>query len=516
MDENNVKRNDLYAKIVIRKRRIVFVMPMLLMLGLLLAGCASKPEPEAATEGVVEETEMTEADTTAAKTTDTTGYAGGLFDTGFVHKINVNIPEEDWDDLLEHPVDKTKYKVGVEIDGEEVKDVSFSTKGNSSLLFVADDPDSDRYSFKINFGKYKKGQTFHGLDKLSLNNEHTDATYLKDYVAYNMFREMGLPSPLTSFIWVTINGKDYGLYTAVEDVGESYLERNYGGEGVIYKPESTDPTIALTEDSIKDIKENGLQTSGDCRGANFVYIDDDPKSYPDIFENEETKSTDEDEKEVVAAIKNLNEEKDLEKYLATDAIIRYFAVQNFILNYDSYIGPMLHNIVLTKSGGRLYLDPWDYNLAYGTFIPVVGDAVLNDPTDIINKGIDTPLIGTVEDERPMWKWIVDDEKYTEAYHKYLDKLVADYFESGKFDKELNGVYEMILPYVEKDPTAFYTVDEFKKGYQTFLQFNNRRAFSIRRQLDGKLAADSEKQSNLDKVGGSDLDIMDLGAAVYSK
>ena len=542
------------------KRKVYYILPLFLLLGLMLGACSSdQAAPEGTTEDAVEETQMTGTGTTDTKMTGTdqvddkttgtdqagdkttgtdqaegkttgtdqaddqaTGidqaddipadYAGGLFDTGLVHKVNVHITEEDWDDLLKNPVDKTKYKVDVEIDGEKVKDVSFSTKGNSSLLFVADDPDSDRYSFKINFGKYTKGQTFHGLDKLSLNNEHMDATYLKDYVSYNMFRKMGIPTPLTSFVWLTVNGQDYGLYTAVEDVSDSFLKRNYGGEGVIYKPESTDPSIALTADSIKDIKENGLKTSGACQGANLVYIDDDPESYPDIFENAETDTDDEDADEVIAALKSLHEEMDLETYLDTDEIIRYFAVQNFLLNYDSYTGSMLHNMVLTKSHGRLSLDPWDYNLAFAAFIPVIGDEVLEDPTDIVNKGIDTPLIGTVEEERPMWRWIVDDEKYKEIYHKYLDQLVADYFESGEFDKELEDVYQMILPYVEKDPTAFYTTDEFKKGYQTFLQFNNKRAKSIRKQLDGKLSPDSEKQSDEDKVDASDLNVKDMGAA----
>ncbi len=68
----------------------------------------------------------------------------------------------------------------------------------------------------MNFGKYNKGQTWHGLDKLNLQSCFKDATYMKEYMAYELFRRSKVPSPLASYAFVTINGKDQGLYLAVE------------------------------------------------------------------------------------------------------------------------------------------------------------------------------------------------------------------------------------------------------------------------------------------------------------
>ena len=42
----------------------------------------------------------------------------------------------------------------------------------------------------------------------------------------------------------------------------------------------------------------------------------------------------------------------------------------------------------------------------------------------------------------------------------------------------------------------------------------RRAQSIRKQLSGRLAMDSAKQKDSDKVNASDLNIMDMGAYAY--
>ncbi|MBQ8129513.1 MAG: hypothetical protein IJ175_04605 [Clostridia bacterium] len=68
---------------------------------------------------------------------------------------------------------------------------------------------------------------------------------------------------------------------------------------------------------------------------------------------------------------------------------------------------------------------------------------------------------------------------------------------------------MLLPYVEKDPTAFCSADEFSKGCETLKQFGMRRAESVRRQLNGDLATISEEQSDRDKVDASDLRLLDM-------
>lgn len=122
-----------------------------LMLGvsLLLTGCGSNSSSEIS----------------AAGDSQSASYEDKLFTTDTVHTIDVKLSAEDWADLKENPTDKTKYKAAVTIDGETISNVSFATKGNTSLTSVAQDEDSDRYSFKINFGKYTDGQTYYGLDK---------------------------------------------------------------------------------------------------------------------------------------------------------------------------------------------------------------------------------------------------------------------------------------------------------------------------------------------------------------
>ena len=53
-------------------------------------------------------------------------------------------------------------------------------------------------------------------------------------------------------------------------------------------------------------------------------------------------------------------------------------------------------------------------------------------TALINTGIDSPLSGADEADRPFWEFIASDEDYLEQYHKVYDELISSFFESGKF------------------------------------------------------------------------------------
>lgn len=62
-------------------------------------------------------------------------------------------------------------------------------------------------------------------------------------------------------------------------------------------------------------------------------------------------------------------------------------VDNFVLNFDSYTGSMIHNYYLYEKDGQMQMIPWDYNLAFGGF-QSMGDA-----TSLVNYPIDSPVSG---------------------------------------------------------------------------------------------------------------------------
>ena len=506
-------------------------------------------------------------------------YSNKIFDHSYVHEINIEISEDDWKDLRENPLQKTKYEVNITIDGEKLNHVSFATKGNTSLSSVAGMSDSDRYSFKINFGKYEKGQTYYGLDKLNLNNIYADATYMKDYISYEIFRAAGVEAPQTGYVHLSINGESFGLYLAIEEVGDSYLDRtdqegsdlykpetemlgnmdkvdNQPGEGGNFNPDDMGsgnqgnmPPAGMGSGNQGDFNpgnmpggpQNGDNNlpgnmpggipgggnnfpgnmpggdnapganmgdfiggmSGGSNGASLEYTDDNPEHYTDIFDNAETEVTDEDKNRLIAALKALSEGK-ADQALDVEEVINYFVAHNFVLNYDSYTGSMLHNYYLLEKEGKLSVIPWDYNLAFGAF------AAAGDSTALINTGIDSPLSGGSEENRPLWAFITSDEKYLQQYHESYKRLM-EYANSGELEAEINRVYNMIHSYVERDASAFFTVSEFETAVENLVNFCRLRAESITKQLQGQLATVTDQQKSEDRVSAADVNITAMGS-----
>jgi len=180
---------------------------------------------------------------------------------------------------------------------------------------------------------------------------------------------------------------------------------------------------------------------------------------------------------------------------------------NFVLNGDSYTGSMLHNYWLYEDDGILSMLPWDYNLAFGGF-QMKGS---NDATSIVNTAIDTPLYEQNLGKRPMWDKVMAKEENIQLYHDYFNTLIADYFESGKFENTINRVSRMIRPYVESDPTAWYTVEEFDTAVDTITKFCLLRAQSIRTQLDGSLASTTAEQKTEAMIDAGSIDISAMGS-----
>lgn len=465
-------------------------------------------------------------------------YETALFDTSKVHTINIIM--DDWDEFTANCKSEEYYACTVVIDGETFKNVAIRGKGNTSLSQVT----NDRYSYKIEFDHYTDALTYHGLDKLCLNNIIQDNTYMKDYLCYQMMQQMGVAAPLCSYAYLTVNGEDWGLYLAVEAVEESFLQRSYGSDyGELYKPDSTemgggrgngeDFTMPDTaENAAENTAEstaadttagfpNGQMPDGfsggapDMGGGNFAggsgsadvllqYIDDDPDSYSNIFDNAKTSCSEADKARLIAALKTLSGE-DASSAVDVDMVIRYFVAHNFVLNFDSYTGSMIHNYYLYEKGGQLQMIPWDYNLAFGGFQSSGG------ATALVNYPIDTPVSGGSIDERPMLAWIFADEEYTALYHQYFAEFIAEYFDSGYFSDMMDSVKAMIAPYVQQDPTKFCTYEEFETGIDTLKAFCLLRAESISAQLSGAIGSTSDTQDEATLIDAGSLQISDMGS-----
>lgn len=496
----------------------------------------------------------------ASNSSSNFNYIETIFNKEQVTEIDLEIDEDNWNYLLDNAINEEYINANITVNGTKYNNVGIRAKGNSSLSMIASDDTTDRYSFKVKFDEYVDGQTLDGLSKIALNNVMSDATYMKEYLSYDLLEKMGVPTPAFAFTNIKVNGEEWGLYFAVEVIEEEFIERNYGSlSGNLYKPEGNEiggkdtmpnmnnegnfvpPTMNKDQDgenmpppnmdnpqdgenmappldnaqgggtitppnmgnvqngdntslpNIIDNQNNNSQGNenlkdkgfrggmmgggiGASNGGNLVYSDDNKESYSDIFDNNVFKTTtDTDEDKVIEMIKNLNEGTNLEEYLNVDEILRYFAVNTFLVNLDSYASNMKHNYYLYERDGVFEIIPWDYNLSFGAFN--IGTA-----SKAINFPIDSPVTDSLENS-PLIGKLLEVDKYKETYHKYLQEIV-NYVNDGTYENTISQVNSLISDYVKNDATAFYTYKEYIASLPELINFGVDRSKSISAQLDG--------------------------------
>lgn len=417
-------------------------------------------------------------------------YETRLFDREEILSIDIRIEDEAWESLLLHAADEEYVSCDVIVNGETFYNVGIRPKGNTSLSAIAADPETDRYSFKVEFDHYVEGQSCYGLDKLILNNQYADATNMKEAVIYDMYAYLGADASLYNYAKVSVNGEYWGVYLALEAVEESFLLRCYGTEdGRLYKPESVGGGM----------KESADAGSG---GADLSYTDDSLSSYSDIWDGEVMDSSKSDHERVVKALKQVHEGTDLEQYLDVDNILKYMAVHTFSVNLDSLSGMMAHNYYLYEYEGRLNILPWDYNLSFGGM-----QAGENSASDVINDAVDTPFSGT-----QFFDALLEQEEYLEIYHEYLRQLAQEYVLGGRFLTVYEQIRSRIDELVRTDPTAFYSYEEYEAGAGMFQQTVLLRAQSICGQLDGRIPSTDEgqRENGSGLVDASKIDISVMG------
>ena len=241
----------------------------------------------------------------------------------------------------------------------------------------------------------------------------------------------------------------------------------------------------------------GGRSSDDVK---LKYIDDDPDSYPNLFDSAKTAVTAGGKARLIQSLKALSG-GDAQEAVDLDQVLRYFVVHNYVVNGDSYTGSMVHNYYLYEKDGLLSLIPWDYNLAFGTFQGGDSSGAVNDP-------IDSPLSVSGDGDRPMADWIFASPEYTDLYHQYFEDFLRTADPAGIIAE----ARALIAPYVERDPTKFCTLEEFQAGVSALETFCALRTESVSGQLSGAIPATDQGQAEdpLSLVDASSLTLSDLG------
>ena len=373
-----------------------------------------------------------------------------------VNTLSITITDENWQDILDNPLDEEYHETAITFNGVTLDSVAIRTKGGSSLSSVANSS-SDRYSFKVDINEYVSGQKFFGLKKFTLQNSFNDPSYMREVIAYDLMDEMGVPTPEHAYVNFYVNGELFGLYLMVEAVDGEFVEKHFANSnGDLYKPDGTGSDLLWLGDDIQSYTDINLQTNEDTTD-NGAFI-----NFVESLDKGETSAID------------------------IDTLLRYMSVSTSLSNLDSYHGPLAHNYYIYDDDGVFSILPWDFNESFGTF------AMDCNGVDVRELYIDEPVSGALS-ERPLIANVFAEQSNLDTYHSYLTQLINGSLSSDTFNARVNEIADLIREHVHNDPTSFYGSTYFEQnltsttgqfyGLTSFMQY---RVANMVAQLDGTL------------------------------
>ena len=224
-----------------RKRRIIkLIVPVLLIC--MLSGCASKqPEgsPADSSSGATHNASVCNIDTDRLPYNEESIYQQ-LFDINNKIEVELDVSEEtfkqlqkDYEEYEEKGSKSPIYreadlKITITTEKDSVTyaidNVGIRMKGNTSRTDFYDNKDGqyNLIHFKVDFGE----RTFATLEKLELRwNKNDDSTYIREYYAYEMYRDFGVLAPHINLATMKGAGEHQGVFTVCEPVDDVFLDK---------------------------------------------------------------------------------------------------------------------------------------------------------------------------------------------------------------------------------------------------------------------------------------------------
>ena len=362
-----------------------------------------------------------------------------VFENDDILSFHITVNREDWLKMWDRPFKYVKCTIRF---GDEVyKNVALSFKGKSSSSVRG-----LKKSYKLKFNKFDKKQRFYGFKTLNFNNGFRDPSLLREKLAYDLFREAGVPAPRATFakLYLTIDGRyddEYiGFYTLVEQIDKVFLNERFSDtSGNLFKYEV----------------DFGF---GDTKGA-----------YEREYEAKLGKKQ-RDYSVLTQFIKRLNDTpeesfpEEIEKGFNVENFLSWLAVNTLLSNLDSYAGSG-HNYYLyyNKDTGKFEFIPWDLNEAFGNHHRIAT------AQDMVELDIYEPYVKP----KILIERILRVPKFKERYIEKIKALLDGPFEQNTMYQKIDALYEKVEKDVRLDVWKGFTTEDFERSIEHHIQSKRR-------------------------------------------
>ncbi len=367
----------------------------------------------------------------------------------------------------------------LELGGVIFSNVMVRFKGNGTYWGAAHRVSRPKRPYKVNLAKSAPDQNVGGAKMLNFGNLVADSSSVSDALAYEYFRQAGVPAPRTAYAFasITIAGlmenRPLGLYVLIENLDAPFLKQWFGTKNVaLFKP--------VTPFLFKD-------------------LGDDWAAYERIYDPK-TKPTSEDKRRVIDFAKVLTHADDASfrervgDFIDLPAFAKFLAGLTLQSSYDGFLSNgQNYFMVLDPRSNRFGFIPWDLDHSWGEF-PFTGTHQEREESDLFH-----PWIG----ENRLLERIMKVDEFKSIYRTELDRQLKEIFVPTRLHERLNEIAKSIRPAIEcESATRLGRFDRavqdwdlpqpdgvggFDPNVEPFKikRFISARAKSARAQLDGK-------------------------------
>ncbi|MBN1756998.1 MAG: CotH kinase family protein, partial [Chitinispirillaceae bacterium] len=169
-----------------------------------------------------------------------------FFGMNAIHIFSFTLTGEDSLSMERDALDEEFTPAQLSIDGTAFGEVGLRYKGSNyySMPRCFDEEgtrsayvDCRNVSLKVKFNKYVDSLRLRGMKRLNLHSMSYDNSKLREMLAYELFREMGLYTCRTVFVKVLVNGVSRGIFAGVEEIDGRFTKSRWHetGDGNLYK-----------------------------------------------------------------------------------------------------------------------------------------------------------------------------------------------------------------------------------------------------------------------------------------
>jgi spore coat protein H len=299
-------------------------------------------------------------------------------------------------------------------------------------------------SYEISFYKPK---TYKGAKVLHLNAEYRDPSILRNKLSFDFFSDIGNLSPNSRHVLLALNGKIEGVYLEIESVDEQFIARRKLPDGAVFYAVDGDANFSLMSDLDKEIKKS-LDLGYERK---YGTPKDDTYLQEFIFK--------------LNTIPRAEFGKEITKYLNVEQYFRWMAGVILTQNYDGFV----HNYSLYRNSatGQFEIIPWDYDATWGR--------------DVNGKTMEEDYV-PIEGYNTLSARLLDVDHFRKKYKELLCEIMEQQFTLEYLQPKIEGMYQLIRPYVLLDPYKKDQIDLFDAEPSRIYSFIDKRKNYLKSKL----------------------------------